>query len=434
MVKIQFFLISMGIWALIFSVIAGICVYATRPIEKKPAESLLWMLAINAVMNAAGAVCRFLCIGEQAVSGTGVVHILTGIVHMCAFLFIPFMAKHVVDVAEVRGGYEDRRLTLTPIVVAIIGVAAVLLSLRYEFFFTFDARNIICRSRFYPVYVVLAEAALIPILIQIVRYKNVLRKSEFAAFLCSGLLSATGFLLQLATVRVFCFVIAFSLTLIIIVTTHQMGFSKDNIERERTLARTQINLYTRQIQPHFIYNSLSAIRSTLPEDSEAWESLNHFTGFLRGSIDLLTAESCIRAQREFATVQDYLYMEKQRFGEELTVQTDLQDEDFEIPPFTIQTLVENAIQYGIREKSGGKGTLTIRSCRTTCSHMIEVIDDGAGFDIGNVDAGKGEGPHIGISNIRERLRLMCAGSLYIDSRPGVGTLARVEIPIKRGEK
>ncbi len=75
-----------------------------------------------------------------------------------------------------------------------------------------------------------------------------------------------------------------------------------------------------QIKPHFIYNSLTAIRSYLDEPEKAEEVLDHFAGFLRGSIDMLEETGCIRAAREFETV-------------------------------------ENAVRHGIRESGTGKGTV-----------------------------------------------------------------------------
>ena len=83
----------------------------------------------------------------------------------------------------------------------------------------------------------------------------------------------------------------------------------------------------------------------------------------------------------------------------------------------------------IRENQDGKGTLTIRSYRTPEAHVIEVMDDGNGFDPEAMKAGTDGHAHIGLQNIEMRLKMMCHGTLSIESSPGMGTLARVEIPI-----
>ena len=100
-----------------------------------------------------------------------------------------------------------------------------------------------------------------------------------------------------------------------------------------------------QMKPHFIYNSLNVIASYLDEPDKAEEALENFTGFLRGRIDLLNSTECIRAEQEFQTVEHFLYLEKERFGDKLQIILDIQDLDYRLPAFAVQTLVENAISH-----------------------------------------------------------------------------------------
>lgn len=93
-------------------------------------------------------------------------------------------------------------------------------------------------------------------------------------------------------------------------------------------------------QPHFLYNSLTSIRACLDEPDKARELINHFSCFLRGSIDVLEETDCIRTMRELETVDHYLFTEKERFDYDLTVVKDIRDDGFTIPAFAIQTLVE----------------------------------------------------------------------------------------------
>ena len=90
--------------------------------------------------------------------------------------------------------------------------------------------------------------------------------------------------------------------------------------------------------------------------------------------------------------------------------------------------MENAVQHGIRENKGGRGTLRIRSFRKDREYVIEVEDDGTGFR-GVTTGMEDETSHVGLSNLRERLELMCKGVLEIESEPGKGTLARIRIPM-----
>ena len=202
------------------------------------------------------------------------------------------------------------------------------------------------------------------------------------------------------------------------------------------MAQERIKIMMSQLHPHFIYNSLTVIEAYLDEPEKAEEALEHFTGFLRGSIDLLESGSCIQASQELRTVENYLYLEKERFGDKLNIVYDIGNTDFELPAFAIQTLVENAVSHGIRKNKGGVGTLVLRIYDRDGAHVIEVEDDGRGFDVAVLDDSRNNPDiydrdghaHIGLKNLRSRLAFMCGGELDIDSRPGRGTVAVIRIP------
>ena len=207
------------------------------------------------------------------------------------------------------------------------------------------------------------------------------------------------------------------------------------------LAQQRIRIMVSQMQPHFMYNSLTVIGSYLGEPEKAEKALDNFTGFLKGSMDMLNSTECIPVTREFETVKHFLYLEKERFGDKLKVVLDITDTDYELPAFTIQTLVENAISHGIRHSKGGRGILIVKSYETDTAHVIEVQDDGAGFSenidwnektefqFSSNDTADGHS-HIGLVNLRERLVYMCHGAFRIHSRPGQGTIVTVLIPKK----
>jgi len=202
-------------------------------------------------------------------------------------------------------------------------------------------------------------------------------------------------------------------------------YYKQRIENESLKSK----ILLAQIKPHFIYNCLTLIRSLLDEPEKAEEALNHFAGFLRGSVDMLEETVCISANREIQTVDDYLYLQKQRFGDSLRVVTDYRDTGFFLPPFTLQVLVENAVIHGIRNTAGGSGTVVIRSYEADGFHVIEVEDDGNGLppEIRQEREQK-EQTHVGLKNIERRLDLMCHGTLTIQNKTGQGTIATIRIP------
>jgi sensor histidine kinase YesM len=131
-------------------------------------------------------------------------------------------------------------------------------------------------------------------------------------------------------------------------------------------------------------------------------------------------------------VECYLKIEKARFRERLNVIYSVQCKDFSLPPLTVQPIVENAVKHGITKRAAG-GTLRISSYAFDKFYVVEIIDDGVGFDPETLPALKKE-HHVGIENVESRLRRMCRGSIRIKSTPGVGTRVTIEIPRRKGKK
>ncbi|MBO5868744.1 MAG: hypothetical protein J6Q54_07550, partial [Oscillospiraceae bacterium] len=124
----------------------------------------------------------------------------------------------------------------------------------------------------------------------------------------------------------------------------------------------------------------------------------------------------------------YTEIELIRFPD-MTVNYDIRAKGFLLPALTVQPMVENAIKHGLMGREEG-GTVTVTSYETDSHYCVCVADDGVGFD---VDAAQDPRKHIGIRNVRERLQVMCGGSLTIESEPGKGTTALIQIP-KEGKK
>lgn len=196
-------------------------------------------------------------------------------------------------------------------------------------------------------------------------------------------------------------------------------------EQELELVEKRLAITLSQIRPHFIYNSLGAIRELCRQDpEEAREAITAFTTYLRGNMDSLQSRSLIHFEKELSHVQTYLKLEQLRFGESLRVSYELKERDFFLPSLTLQPLVENAVKHGIcvREEGGRVHISTERLDNNAV--VIRVADDGVGFD-----ASADMGPeHIGIANVTSRLQQQAGASLSIESTPGIGTVATVTLP------
>ena len=195
-------------------------------------------------------------------------------------------------------------------------------------------------------------------------------------------------------------------------------------EEQEKNKEAQIKIMMSQIQPHFIYNSLSSISTLIPINQyKAQKALDDFTEYLRHNLSSLTQTSVIPFEDELRHIQTYVSLEKVRFNDRLNVVYDIQTTDFYVPPLSLQPLVENAVKHGILKKVEG-GTLLFKTEEVEDAYIVSIKDDGVGFDSKDVNFDSNK--HFGINNIKHRLTSMCHAELLIKSEPNKGTLATVK--------
>ena len=222
--------------------------------------------------------------------------------------------------------------------------------------------------------------------------------------------------------------LACTLALLLMFMLFYWEMAKNLVENERELMQSQVSLAISQIQPHFLYNTLSTIAELCRKDSAmAEEVTNRFALYLRGNLEHMGDSFPVEFSKELKHVQTYLWIEKIRFQEELQVVYDIQTEDFIIPALTVQPLVENAVKHGMMG-SENVCTITIRTKCVEWGYQVIIEDDGCGFDPEQV---KNDGrKHIGIESVRSRLKFMVGGTLTVKSAIGKGTTVIIEIPGK----
>ena len=197
---------------------------------------------------------------------------------------------------------------------------------------------------------------------------------------------------------------------------------KNMVEAE--LKESRISIMLSQIQPHFIYNTLGTIeRMCLKDPQKAFDLVRNFSLYLRGNFSELNSVTPIRFADEIKHVEYYVNIEKVRFPD-MSIEYDVEATEFVLPALSVQPLVENAIKHGLMRLETG-GTVKIHSYETPTHFCVEVTDDGVGFD---TDAPIDEKKHVGLRNIRGRLKAMVNGALVMESKPGVGTKAIIMIP------
>jgi sensor histidine kinase YesM len=200
------------------------------------------------------------------------------------------------------------------------------------------------------------------------------------------------------------------------------------LTKQKQLDAQRNSLMLSQINPHFIYNTLSTIAAMCDTSPKQAKYLTiDFSQYLRKNIGTLTSEELISFEQEMEHVECYLKIEKARFRERLNVNYSIGCKDFSVPPLTVQPLVENAIKHGITKKAEG-GSVRICTYEENEHYVIEIIDDGAGFDAEATEL------HVGLQNVRGRIASMCRGELSVKSTVGVGTRVTIEIPKKKGRR
>lgn len=225
--------------------------------------------------------------------------------------------------------------------------------------------------------------------------------------------------------------VGLSAFIISLVATIVIEADRTTRQRESLIREVQegrMRLMSSQIQPHFVFNTLAAIRAQISVDPEqAKKTVYSFAKHLRANIDSLSSSGLIAFTSEVDNVRAYTDIEKLRYGDYLTVRYDLRCTAFDLPPLTVQPLVENAVRHGVSKKKEG-GAVTISAFETQDAYKIRVEDDGEGFDTAVLAGPRTGGVSTGIDNVRYRLRVMLGATLVISSVPGRGTAAEITIP------
>ena len=207
-------------------------------------------------------------------------------------------------------------------------------------------------------------------------------------------------------------------------------------EQRRLLLEARLDALQRQINPHFLFNTLNSIASLVrfrPE--QARELIVRLANILRAL--LKDHDSYILLRDELSFTDDYLGIEVVRFGaEKLRVVKEIDPEtlDLPVPSMLLQPLIENSIKHGLEPRISG-GTITLRSRIEGGRMMIEVEDDGVGIAPGrHRSSGVLTGTGIGMKNVRERLDVLFGDAAHFDvtSRPGRGTKVTLGIPVREG--
>jgi two-component system, LytTR family, sensor kinase len=199
-------------------------------------------------------------------------------------------------------------------------------------------------------------------------------------------------------------------------------------EQEKLLMASRLDALASQINPHFLFNTLTSVSSLIRSEPEKARTLIvKLSGLLRRL--LRSQEHFVTLREELEAIDEYLDIESIRFGPRLKIEKHIDPAtlDLIVPSMMLQPIVENSIKHGLSQKLG-EGRITIRSLREPDRAVIDIIDNGIGITAGQAGHVKGSG--IGLRNVNERLHVIYGANyqLQLDSVPGEYTCARIVIP------
>ncbi len=208
-------------------------------------------------------------------------------------------------------------------------------------------------------------------------------------------------------------------------------------EQGRLLLEARLDALQRQINPHFLFNTLNSITSLIRLKPDlAREMIGKLANILR--ILLKDREAFVPLHEELSFIDDYLGIEVVRFGEKLRVVKEIAENtlDVVVPSMLLQPLIENSIKHGLEPRIHG-GTVTIRSRITGSRLVLEIEDDGLGIPPERVstevsaDTVRRPGLGVGMRNVRERMQVLYGGlaTVEMNGRPGRGTQVMLSMPL-----
>ena len=261
----------------------------------------------------------------------------------------------------------------------------------------------------------------------LIRYRDQITRGQRLAFGTYLGLPLLTILLRPLLPGVYIVAFSSSCSMLIMLVITLIEQAREYRIQEKRNEQMKVDLMLSQIQPHFLFNALYVIQEICRIDPEtAYQAVGEFSQYLRHNMDSININVPIPFSKELEHTKHYVRLQQLRFGSALDVRYELTCTHFQLPTLTLQPIVENAIRYGIRQKKDGRGTVIVSTAEKSDAYEICVADNGPGFDPNEVHMD--ELAHVGLRNVRERLRRVSGGSLEIDTRIGEGTKVTIRLP------
>ena len=309
------------------------------------------------------------------------------------------------------------------IVFGITFIALLIIGQFTDIFYSVTPNNEIKRGPLFPLLISPVLVILLFDIVGVFVIRKRILKAYFVAFLVylPPLITAV-FLHMFLSLELF-IVLAIGLWALTILVLMVKENAKEYFNQQKEIANQNAHILVLQMRPHFIYNTMTSIYYLCEQDpNKAKQVTLDFTTYLRKNFAAIASEETIAISEELEHTHAYLAVEQAQFEETLFVTFDTPHTLFRIPPLTLQPIVENAVKHGM-VASDKPIHITVRTRKTPTASEIIVEDDGPGYQPKDDNE-----PHIALNNIRQRLEMMCKGTLEIYSGDEGGTVVKITIP------
>lgn len=279
------------------------------------------------------------------------------------------------------------------------------------------------RGDWFPLLVAPLSAIMILNFAYLIRWRGLLSRKYYFGFLIAILPLTVALLVHTVTDVTALIDISTVLSAVSMLGLIQSDQIEEHLRQQQEIAQQRASISVLQMRPHFIYNTMMSIYYLIAQDTEKAQKITlDFSTYLRKNFTALAKDDAVPFTEELDHTRAYLAVEQTRFEDNLFVDFDTPHTRFRIPPLTLQPIVENAIKHGLDPELSPLH-IKVKTSLTESGSEIAVEDSGPGFD----DSDNNE-PHIALANIKERLEIMCAGTLTISPRENGGTVVTVFIP------
>lgn len=437
--------ISLLLWGCIFCLLAAFCMFISRDIDREKKKYMFLLQLSSAVLLVSDA-AAWAFRGSPGELGNYMVHISNFLVFLFSDIILLLYHAYVCNCIFEKDSQEKKNSIRVKLVV-LICLTAIFLIIMSQFtnlYYYIDADNYYHRNPAYFISLFLPMAGMLTDLSLLFRYRKNISRELLLAMVSYIVLPFIATIILLFYYGISLINLAIGISMILMFVETMIEQSKKAAQKERLLAEQDRQLAQKereltdsriasmmsQIRNHFIFNTLGAISGYCKIDPvKADDALMKFSRYLRRNMSWLEEKGMIPFENELKQVEDYVYLEKMRFGGRFEFGEDLDELNFAIPPLTVQPLVENAVKHGLT-KPGKQGSVCLMTSREPDAILIQVIDDGVGFKPEELE----KSTSIGLKNVRYRLEHLAGATLEIESTPGEGTRAMIRIPLAGGEE